>query len=428
MYAPLISTFITVLAYLVCNSHQIILDEIWLAVNLFFNILRSSQVFYVEKKVHAKKPINLYFHENIYTFLSVIVSITWGSVSYVYQDLNDTPLKIALNILFFGILTGGVFSQFSSLKCANLFALSNIITFVSYYIFKADHGVLLIVPSGVLFYYFVYQSIKYANASIDIYIDFNKQKDLYIKELAHRAELEKKLRIERDISAKKLKLISLSEAAGNISHEINNPLAIIKGLTDLIKNELDLKEKMNIDKVKKLNQRISATALRIHSVVTTMLKIMRSDSSVNDPLFFDLKSVLLDTSALYSEKMRKNDIQLKLNIPDEAKTLYCDVNLFSQIVANLISNSIDAIIESHRGSYIEISSFSDGIHYYVCFKDDGPGIPENDKENIFDMYFTTKTSGKGTGLGLSISKDLANSMQAEFYLKDNVNTTFVLKF
>lgn len=86
----------------------------------------------------------------------------------------------------------------------------------------------------------------------------------------------------------------------------------------------------------------------------------------------------------------------------------CFIDQISQVLLNLIINSVHAIQTQHRvqNGMISIHTWSDASFVYCSVADDGPGIPESVRTNIFNPFFTTKPAGKGTGLGLSISWDI----------------------
>jgi PAS domain S-box-containing protein len=86
----------------------------------------------------------------------------------------------------------------------------------------------------------------------------------------------------------------------------------------------------------------------------------------------------------------------------------CYIDQISQVLLNLIINSVHAIQAQHRATngLIAIHTWSDDSFVYCSVADDGPGIDESVRTNIFNPFFTTKSAGKGTGLGLSISWDI----------------------
>jgi two-component system, NtrC family, sensor kinase len=93
---------------------------------------------------------------------------------------------------------------------------------------------------------------------------------------------------------------------------------------------------------------------------------------------------------------------------EELPPVSCFIDKICQVLLNLIINSIHAIQSQHRATsgMITIHTWADEAWVYCSVADDGPGIPESVRTDIFNPFFTTKPAGKGTGLGLSISYDI----------------------
>jgi signal transduction histidine kinase len=89
---------------------------------------------------------------------------------------------------------------------------------------------------------------------------------------------------------------------------------------------------------------------------------------------------------------------------------------FEQVMVNFFNNAKDAIDEKSGKTTVDfdkkmsVKSFTDGRFVFIEVSDNGVGVPENIKTNIFLPFFTTKTLGKGTGLGLSISTGIIKEM------------------
>jgi signal transduction histidine kinase len=422
LYVPLTSLLLTVIAYGVYNSETIIADEAWLLLNSFINTIRLFHIYRVEKIINDQKfsQKESHKHELIYGFFALLVGTSWGGVLYVFDEIVNTRELLSLVVFAFGVLTGGVFSQYPSKSIAYLFTVSIVATFVSYFLINWEPGSLLVIIGGVLFANFLFKAIKLANQSLDQLFDLQKQQEMYIQELTKRVELEQQLRIERESHSKRVKLATIGEAAGNISHEINNPLSIIYGYAGLAQKKL--KEHDQILSVNEDLTKIRSTVLRIKKVVDSMLRISRSEK--NSLKYFVIDQCLEDITGLFFEKFKSYGIQLKLQNEAIDKNIYAEESMLSQVLVNLIGNATDAIRESGVGSEILIKTQSDNLIYRIQVIDNGPGILDEHKLKIFEAFFTTKSSGKGTGLGLSLSKELVENMGGELLLKEGSPTCF----
>jgi two-component system NtrC family sensor kinase len=96
----------------------------------------------------------------------------------------------------------------------------------------------------------------------------------------------------------------------------------------------------------------------------------------------------------------------------------CDRHGLLQAGLNLVLNSIDAVEEAGISGLVHVRSYCDDRWVFVSVEDNGPGVPDNLRERIFDPFMSTKPVGKGTGLGLSVSRQLIRSGGGELSLMD----------
>ncbi|MCB0420930.1 MAG: GHKL domain-containing protein [Bdellovibrionales bacterium] len=223
------------------------------------------------------------------------------------------------------------------------------------------------------------------------------------------------------------RLASIGEMAGGIAHEINNPLAIIKGYSEII--QLQVKsESPDLEQIDSLINNILKTTDRISKIVQGLRKLSRK--SDDDPFqLTPIKNVIQEALDLSQEKLKSNGFQFHLNIESSA-SIMCNPVELSQVLINLINNAYDAT-EGQLERWIEISTSEDHKNNQVkiTLKDSGYGIPAELQEKIFQPYFTTKASGKGTGLGLSISKAIIEKHGGIFQLDETCkHTCFSLIF
>ena len=95
-------------------------------------------------------------------------------------------------------------------------------------------------------------------------------------------------------------------------------------------------------------------------------------------------------------------VDFNIHIDFEEKndfTIYCDEIEIEQVIVNLFNNSIDAI-KNNKEKWIKVTLFKENSYVILRFIDSGNGIHEEEKEKIFEPFYTTKKIGEGTGLGL----------------------------
>jgi len=144
-----------------------------------------------------------------------------------------------------------------------------------------------------------------------------------------------------------------------------------------------------------------------------------------------LHEVFSDTLSLTSAQIRKDGINLQVNIPSKYLRVPVHQQQIQQVFLNIISNSRYALNQKFPGAHddkvLEISckeiSLSDSSYVRITFVDHGTGIPEKVMDKVVNPFFSTKPNHIGTGLGLSIShgiisehdgKLLINSVEGEF--------------
>lgn len=222
------------------------------------------------------------------------------------------------------------------------------------------------------------------------------------------------------------KLASLGEMAGGISHEINNPLAIIKTRAGIMNLKISNGQMESQDLLKDVAQ-IESTVDRIAQIISGLRAITRNTSM--DPMESVPVRKLIDETLIFcQEKIKIHRIHIRIECAENLSVL-CRPSQIEQILLNLIRNSIEAIENSDK-KWIEVtatSTLNGTIQLRV--RDSGRKIPEEISKNFMQPFFSTKPPGKGTGLGLSISKGLAEANLARLsYHPSDEHTCFQIEF
>ncbi len=191
------------------------------------------------------------------------------------------------------------------------------------------------------------------------------------------------------------KMASIGTFSSGIAHEINNPLNNISLSTDTLLEEYDTMEKEEIQEI--LGDIMEQTD-RAGKIVRNLLDFSRAQSSVMQPLYIDF--VLHKTTDLIANELRIHKIELVKDIADMLPQVNGDLQKLQQVFLNLIINAEQAI--EMYGTITVRARVADNDYVRIDICDTGPGIPQENLEQVFDPFFTTKEAGKGTGLGLSI--------------------------
>jgi PAS domain S-box-containing protein len=220
------------------------------------------------------------------------------------------------------------------------------------------------------------------------------------------------------------KMATLGEMAAGIAHEINNPLAIIKGKADSITRGLSL-GRLDEKKMATDLSLISRTVDRIAKIIIGLRSFSR-DSSKEAKAFVDLRKVIEESTEFCQERFRSEQVTLEMSC-DERIELQCRPVQIGQVILNLLNNSYDAV-QSLKTKWVKISAEKRPGQVIISVTDSGSGIPDSIAEKMMQPFFTSKEVGKGTGLGLSISRGIIQDHGGKFYFdKESKNTRFVIE-
>jgi len=275
--------------------------------------------------------------------------------------------------------------------------------------------------SGACFFIFYFDSKKPPVELRGVLSDLEKIIDIFEP---HFSFVKKNL-IEKDEMQKKIirssKLASIGTIAAGVAHEINNPLAIIHGNIDMIEDEL---ASNNIDSFKKSISVIRKSIERIKNIVLGLRSYARVENKTVRE--FDVHSAIEDTEAIIEIIFMKCNIALKNEFKANKTRVTGSPGKFQQVVMNLFTNAKDAIGDRGGNIFIKTENIDDILK--ISISDDGPGIPVEDMEKIFESFYTTKEDGRGTGLGLSITRSIVEEMKGtiEVYSSPGKGTTFTI--
>jgi signal transduction histidine kinase len=205
------------------------------------------------------------------------------------------------------------------------------------------------------------------------------------------------------------KLASLGTLASGVAHELNQPLAIIRAIAQ--QNLEALSDALTPEQAQLLRedlQIIHRQTVRMSQIIQHLRAFSRKPREEFEPV--SLNDVAQNALILLREQLRQRGITLIENYAPDLPPVLGEANSLEQIVINLLTNARDAL-ESHPDGQIaiETATYDDGKRVYaeLRVRDNGPGVPEDIRQQIFDPFFTTKDPNKGTGLGLAISLEIA---------------------
>ncbi|SFN58023.1 two-component system, NtrC family, sensor kinase [Roseovarius lutimaris] len=198
------------------------------------------------------------------------------------------------------------------------------------------------------------------------------------------------------------KLASIGEITAGVAHEINNPVAVIQGNVDVIRQTLG-KESAPVDTELSL---IDRQVGRISAIVSKLLQFARPTEFGTFEEQVDIAAVLKDCLVLVDHVIANAQTRLSIDMAEDAPLVSINPGELQQVIINLVVNAVQAM--GDRGALTITLQRRDQTGQSgaaLIIADTGPGIPADKLASVFDPFFTTKL-GEGTGLGLSVSQTL----------------------
>jgi len=213
------------------------------------------------------------------------------------------------------------------------------------------------------------------------------------KELERRVEERTgELQTTRDQLVQSEKLASIGQLAAGVAHEINNPIGVILGFTQVL-----LKRTEPDSPVYKPLSTIEREGLRCKEIVQGLLDFARQ--SKPRPRRLNINEVIQATCSLM-EHQENSKVRIITDYAADLPEVVADENQLQQVFFNVVLNAYHAMPD---GGELRVTSQAVDNEVRAIFADTGEGISASDLKRIFDPFFTTKDVGQGTGLGLSIS-------------------------
>ena len=224
----------------------------------------------------------------------------------------------------------------------------------------------------------------------------------------------------RDLTRLKALENTRREFVGNVSHELRTPLSLIKGYVEtLIDGAKDDPEvAMNF------LQTIDKNTDRLTYLIEDLLTISQLESGqiILNRQPTNLRQVINDVLADLKPKAEERNVQLRNTVAEDISA-NADAGRLGQVLFNLVDN---AIKYGRKDGHINVAVTSTPDEIVVCVQDDGPGIPPEARERVFERFFRLDKARSreqgGTGLGLSIVKHIIQSHGGRVWLESEMGT------
>jgi len=200
---------------------------------------------------------------------------------------------------------------------------------------------------------------------------------------------------------------------GIAAHDLKNPLATMLMSTEMVEFQAETIESTDL---KGYMQLMHKNAKRMLMIVNNLLDVNQVESGKLEthPQVFDLLESCQSLVQHYQEQIKRKNLDLHLELPDNTQTLYSDPQILYQILDNLFSNAIK-YSSVQKEIWLRLKQTEN--HYHIEIQDQGPGFSTEDQKQIFQKFARLSarpTAGESsTGLGLSIVKLLAETIDIQ---------------
>lgn len=192
------------------------------------------------------------------------------------------------------------------------------------------------------------------------------------------------------------KLSSIGTLAAGVAHEINNPLAVILGFTDLLLEKVPPHSEFH-----DMLETIYKQGNNAKRIVENLLSFVRFKEHLEEEI--DINKVIERILIIEANTFFINNIKVQVHLAESLPRMRGDPGELQQVLFNIINNAVAAMKTKGGILTIETRELDDGRTIEVRISDTGIGIKKEHRKKIFDPLFTTKKVGEGTGLGLTVT-------------------------
>ena len=222
------------------------------------------------------------------------------------------------------------------------------------------------------------------------------------------------------------KLASVGLLTAGIAHEINNPLFVITGYVDVIRQMAD-SGAVSADELGEIVGKLETASQSIVKLVSGIKTYVRIEDAAPAPI--DLNSAIQESLDLVSFLYRQDHITLEIDFARGHPVILGNLGRLQQVLMNLLSNARDAM-ETSEEKIITVRTREADRAVVLEISDTGCGIPPDRLERVFARGYTTKPVGKGSGMGLNLVRQMIRDMQGEIDVASGPGggTTFRVTF
>jgi signal transduction histidine kinase len=224
---------------------------------------------------------------------------------------------------------------------------------------------------------------------VQVSLDFVQEKNSQIGALLIMRDTESVRRIGDEIEMSR-RLSASGRLTRGVAHEVKNPINAIVLHLQLLRNKLGQQQEPDTRRHMDI---IDSEIRRLDRVVQTLVDFTRPRDLHLEEV--DLRRMLEDVAQLAAPDAEQHGVTIDLHMPQQRLPIKVDADLMKQAILNVVINGVQAM---PHGGLLTISAAREGQAAVAEVRDQGSGIPQEMRDKIFELYFTTKKDGSGIGL------------------------------
>jgi signal transduction histidine kinase len=245
------------------------------------------------------------------------------------------------------------------------------------------------------------------------YLMIEGRKTMQLKEIRSRMEIDRSRKI---IEAQKNKLNEeLDNFVYSVSHDLRSPLLSVKGILSLILTTEQLNEATN-----RYLRMAEGSIDRLDNTIQDILEYSRNSRLDVKNEWFDIRP-MVQTIFDDIQFMSDNPLMFEIAI-EESSMVFCDQTRLNTIIKNLVSNAAKYRNTSAASCQIRFEMKQKNDAFIFTVADNGIGIPQEEQDKVFQMFYRVASDRMGTGLGLFIVQEITTKLKGEIQLSSAVNS------
>jgi NO-binding membrane sensor protein with MHYT domain len=236
-----------------------------------------------------------------------------------------------------------------------------------------------------------------------------------IVSLSEQKRAEEALRRARADLAHINRVTTMGQLTASLAHEVNQPIAAAVTNANACLHWLT-GDAVNLEEARASAQRIVKDAMRAAEIISRIRLLFQKGTPQREPV--DLNEIIREMIVLLRSEVTRHSIFVRAELAADLPQVTGDRVQLQQVMMNLITNSIDAMKDVNGLRELAIKSRrAEHEQLMVCVSDTGMGLPQQQADQIFRAFFTTKPYG--TGMGLSISRSIIESHRGRLWAANN---------